>query len=262
MSRRESVRTLRPLTDQQAKWLTSRGAAAAEARPPRVVWWATYFGLDPDAWTDPYALVTESPVWQAFVTRIQAALLAAREDREVWAQLLQSGELPPDAYKAGIGEQWDRDKISKRVAPKRSVYREDPLVLPEYFGWWQAENAFRRGYIEQLEAHAKDHLREIAKSQITRAGGKVTARAMYDVAGAYPGDPALAHFFQEYSKELGAGTAAQFKNLSAMLDVAWAYREKAYLQFSPFHYPKGAGGRGGGGGFLGVRKTRKARGTR
>lgn len=236
ISRRKVPQYLSPLKSKVQAWLEQCGEQVARSGNTRrnAAWWLGYFALPVDEWTNPYASLENPVPWNAFVAELAEALAAARNDKQLWAQLVAEGRTPVD--------------------PAR-----DPYALPEYFGWWQAENAFRRGYIAQLEGPQQTTLRDTLKNEITRRGNKVTAQAMTAVASSFENDPAIAHFFEQYGGELEAGTAKQFGKLTDLLTIVWDYRERAYQQFSPYFYPERA--QHGGAGFLGIRgrRSRKRR---
>lgn len=232
---RRKVPNLSPLKPKVQAWLTQWGEEFGGGGAVRrgEAWWTRYFALPIEEWTNPYATLENPVPWNTFVADLAEGLAAARTDKQLWAELVQQGKTPVDPV------------------------RNDPYAMPEYFGWWQAENAFRRGFIAAADGDTQSGLRDTLKTEITRRGNKVTAQAMAAVASSFEGDPAISHFFEQYGGELENGTATQFSKLTDLLDTAWAYREKAYQQFSPHYYPERA--QHGGAGFLGVRGRRGSR---
>lgn len=247
--KRTRVTSLAPLNSRQVKWLTSRGEAGGSvAARSKQAWWANYFGIGLSEWTNPYAVFSHptawenSTIWQNFKASVQENLDEAKADKEVWAQYLNEGLLPPEARHAGViysGGQTKRGGYSQKATAYRwSAPPADPWALPEYFQWWQAENAYRRGYVAAATANTQDQLGSAVRNAVRARGGNMTANVARAVASDYRNqDPALEHFFEAYADELDQGTAKQFAKVSDLVKAALEYQEQAYLQFNPWYMP-------------------------
>jgi hypothetical protein len=251
--KRAKVTSLRPLNSGQVAWLTEQGeSAASSGAPPGEAWWIRYFGLPASEWSNPLAnaVFYSASVWRAFREEIAARLAAARADKQVWAEMVNAGQLPPEARRAAILYSGGRTKrggySQKTTASTHAVPAGDPYALPEYFDWWQAENAFRRGYMKDADSNTNGTLSQTVRNRVKQAG-RFTQNVALELSRTQ--DPAFAHFFTEYAAELGAGTAVQFATVSDLTAAAMAYREAAYQQFSPYYQPLLPGG---GGGFFGL----------
>lgn len=263
---REKAGNLRPLKSRQIEWLTKQGYDAGHAfARQHHAWWMSYFNLPAAAWTDPY-VVTDArampgTAWAKFRHKVTEDLERSRTDKEYWASLIASGDLPPENRQnyVHIKHSSKRGGSQHATMSRYAGQHGDPYALPEYFDWWQAEYAFRRGYKEAIDVAGgysiEQNLREVLKDQIQRGGGQaITANKMQGVAQVYRNDPALQHFFTEYANELHNGTAKQFAKLSDLIAVAVRYRDRAYEVFSPEVLPAR-----GGGSFFGLGRTRRKR---
>jgi hypothetical protein len=263
---REKAGNLRPLKSKQIAWLTEQGRKVGEAaQHQHRAWWISYFNLPAAAWTDPYAMTDARAMpgtaWAKFRHKVTEDLEQCRADKEYWASLIASGDLPPENRQNYMHiTHSSKHGGSQHARISRYAHQHgDPYALPEYFDWWQAEYAFRRGYRDTFEGDGdnsiEESLRATLKDQIQRGGGQaITANKMQGVAQVYRNDPALQHFFTEYANELHNGTAKQFAKLSDLIVVAVRYRDSAYEVFSPEVLPAR-----GGGSFFGLGRTRRKR---
>lgn len=235
MARREKILNLRPLTDEQVKYLSALGERAGAddfASEPTAAWWSFYFDIDPREvdWSSPYA--SFKPV--AFVklfTRLQEAMRAAREDHDQIFEMMRAGVWPP----------------GQPTVVKKGV---DPFRLPEWLDYWQAENAFRRGYQDAWDSHALSTLESELRRTIQRGGGKFTESKMREIARNWSADPAVAQFFTDFADAYAAGTTDGLpRSISTIMAAVRDYRDKVYVQFSPYYFPE----RAHGSGFLGLR---------
>jgi len=218
--KREAVKNLNPLTPTQLEYLDAMGTHYAGSLGERggTVWWAVYYGIDPDQvdWSSPYATF-EPQAYEHWMTALADTMAKARQNKQHWAQLVAAGSLPPNPPK------------------------HDPYGLPEYLGWWQSENAFRRAFQGEFEAEFVDELGTRVRNEVRREG-KLTSSTMHDLARYYANDPATAQFFIELEEAFRAGNAPEFGKVSVLIDAILAYRANAYIQFSPHHIPERAVG--------------------
>jgi len=267
---REKAGNLRPLTSRQVTWLREQAALAAvdpdhgfRGRRQFEPWWIPYFSLPAAAWLDPYiisdARTMPKTQWATFRARVTEDLESARNDKQVWMELIQAGRLPPENRQnyVHVHHSGKRRGTQHASISRKTAVVGDPYALPEYFDWWQGEYAFRRGFRDHLEGltDLTENLRSTIKSAIQAGGGQsITANKMLSVARSVGQDPALTHFFTEYANELSAGTAKQFGKLTDLISTALRYRTFAYEAFSPDYLPLR-----GGGAFFGLSGTRKRR---
>ena len=206
MANRAPVKSLHPLTDKQQEWLWNQGSK--QSSPDRAPWWVNYFSVDKDAYSNPYAVV--KPVFfNVWSRELQRQMNKARGDRALWREMAENNEFPPD------------------------LDRSNPYKLPEYFSWWQAENAFRRGYSEAADdsfySLIKDDIREAAQ----RHRGVVTSTAWAEIAEAFEGRDSVAFdFFMRLQDD--PPESLSLKKLTG--DLA-KQRDLAYQQFSPHYQP-------------------------
>jgi hypothetical protein len=227
---RTKVVNLAPLTKKQADWLFKQGIAFASKKPKHLddPFFVPYFGLKEDAYENPYADVSNPVAWIAFKTALEHNLKLASRDRSVWLDLYRDGGLPPDPV------------------PSR------PYDLPPYFDWWQAENAFRRGYVARFEEALTNGLKSDIKYYVNRDGGVITEDAARSIAKNYEEDLVVAAFFNELADELNADPdTSKYPTLRDLIAAMQQRRAVAYQQFSPEYMPLISRG---GGGFFGLKK--------
>ena len=206
MANRAPVKSLHPLTDKQQEWLWNQGSS--ESSPDRAPWWVAYFDAGEEDYKNPYAVV-KPVIFDRFVRRRKSDMEEAKRDRQQWRVMSERGLFPPD------------------------LPRNDPYRLPEYLSWWQAENAFRRGYSEAADdsfySLIKDDIREAAQ----RHRGVVTSSAWAEIAEAFEGrDPVAFDFFMRLQDD--PPESLSLKKLTG--DLA-KQRDLAYQQFSPHYQP-------------------------
>ena len=243
VEKRTRVKSLAPLNSRQIKWLSEQGADQSGGRQLDA-WWANYFGIPLSEWTNPYAVFSHptawenAAAWQLFKATVAERLAEAKQDPQVWAQMVNDGLLPPEARRAGVLYSGGKRGGQRATASRWTAPPADPYELPEYFGWWQAENAFRRGYVAKATENDQDRLTDRVRSAVRARGGNMTANVAQSLASDYRGrNPALEHFFEAYAEELQQGTAKQFAKVSDLVKAALAYEEQAYLQFNPWYMP-------------------------
>ena len=224
---RAPVTSLHPLSKKQADWLYKMGERLGHQNgvSGRQAWWVSYFEAEPDDYENPFADVSSPQIYTSFVRSLELALNQARTDRNLWVRMKQEDAFPPE--------------------PPRS----DPYGVPAYLGWWQTENAFRRGYKSVLDQQSYDRLKRNLKDTIDRDGGVLTAEGARSIARS--SDEFLSDFFDQLSEQIERDDEAlsQFGTLREMMTTIWVLRERAYQQFSPQHFPLTSRG---GGGFFGV----------
>jgi hypothetical protein len=181
-------------------------------------------------WENPYADVSRSHAYLEFREQLASNLAAAHTDRALWRQMMTGHMFPPN--------------------PGR-----DPYTMPDYFGWWQAENAFRRGFQAEADRRARDALRSDLREAIREhPQHELTDDNLTEIAERFKADPALAEVLIKLATEFAQDTAPPFQNITELIDAVWAKREKAYIQFSPRYYPLRSVG---GGGFFGLGGLRR-----
>ena len=207
MANRAPVKSLHPLTDKQQEWLWNQGSS--ESGPDRAPWWVPYFKVKATEYQNPYAQLGTPVVFGHFVDALRDRMHMARTDRALWRKMAEQNEFPTD------------------------LDRSNPYRLPEYLSWWQAENAFRRGYSEAADdsfySLIKDDIREAAQ----RHRGVVTSSAWAEIAEAFEGrDPVAFDFFMRLQDD--PPESLSLKKLTG--DLA-KQRDLAYQQFSPHYQP-------------------------
>jgi hypothetical protein len=229
-SQRQRVLSLSPLTQKQADYLYRLGDDAGNTVYRRSTpWWVVYFNTVESEINNPYFDTATSRAY--FVQarqRLVVDLDDARTDRQKWKQMTQLGTFPPDPPK------------------------NDPYGLPAYFGWWQAENAFRRGFKDAWDRQLREQLNEAFGDAVRRSGGMLSAddaRSLGDSGG-----EALAQFFTALGDAIEAavasGSAPPFGgSRKKTLDALQRALDDSSPQFSPFFYPVRSVG---GGGFMGI----------
>lgn len=235
---RNKVTTLRPLTQQMYDYFHRVGGETALSTfQTHTVWWRSYFGQiglsgkptgDPislDLWDDPGADISDKKAYFGFVYSLQEELKRAKTSRAVGQQLVARGWWPP------------------------VIQQRDPFTVPDYFYWWQAENAFRRGFMALYEQSFLDKLKyEINDKFVANSSVKrLTAAGMKQLADDYERDPFLANYFFEVGEELERKNYSRFTNvaagsrgkpsLKAIYQDMTAERHRAYQQFSPYFQP-------------------------
>ncbi len=219
--KRTPITSLSPLTQKQIDYLTEQGRSAGGLRGGGYrAWWMVYFQTeDENAFNDPGADVSNPHRFRVFADSLRNDLQAARTNKKLWNELISEGRLPPDPT------------------------RGRPYELPEYFSWWQAENAFRRGYMEATEAEARDEIVALLKREAR--GGAVTPEGFRAVADVFEKDVVVATFFNELADGLEDGTAKNYSSVKDLLQDLRAIRGPAYQQFDPrFRHLRWAPGAG------------------
>lgn len=218
---RTQITSLHPLTAKQVDYFKNLGQQAALRRfSDNKVWWLHYFGvagtddepLPSEAYEDPGYDVSNRMLFRKDIEHLQSYLNEARTNRNTWNRLMQAGAFPPNPGK-------------------------DPYVFPAYFGYWQAENAFRRGFMEQYEERYLDDFKDALKNEFSSAGNILTRSTMEGFASRYEDDPYLARYFSELAEAVEQGKPTPFTSLKALYQDLLKKREYAYRQFSPYFIP-------------------------
>ena len=207
MANRAPVKSLHPLTDKQQEWLWNQGSR--ESAPDRSPWWVSYFNIKVSEGENPYATIGRYVVFEHFRNNLKDRMAKARTDHTLWREMAEHNKFPPD------------------------LDRSNPYRLPEYFSWWQAENAFRRGYSEAADdsfySLIKDDIREAAQ----RHRGVVTSSAWAEIAEAFEGrDPVAFDFFMRLQDD-----PPESLSLKKLVGDLAKQRDLAYQQFSPHDMP-------------------------
>lgn len=227
INKRQPMTSLRPLTQAQADFLIAAGYVSAIGKGDKYykahkyrVWWSLYFHekdqTDPayqtfrdlDAYTNAYATLGNPQHYTDYLFNLQGRMRLAYEDREVWKQMKLNSEFPPDPD------------------PR------DPYKLPAYFGWVQAEVAFRRGYMRGVEEIVTNALKKTLKE-----ADDFTPEVFEELAKCFYKDPIMRDYFMKLAEVYGGANAPSEVSLKAMFDDIMRKRERAYQQFSPYFYP-------------------------
>lgn len=211
------IQSLRPLTARQIAYLDHIGALQSNAVFIHDrVWWYRYFaqanGAKPDVvnWDDPGFDVSNKHAYTQAVQQIQTLMLGAKTNRGVQQKMVQDGLYPPE-----LGR--------------------DPYAIPAYFGWWQAENAFRRGFMSAYEDRFLHTFKESLKNVYHGDGNILTESGMEGLADEYHGDPFIRLYLSEMASDIAQpGKGLPFSSLKAIYLDLLAKREQAYQQFSPY----------------------------
>jgi hypothetical protein len=229
-SQRQRVTSLSPLTKKQADYLYTLGENDGETVYRRSTpWWVVYFNTTESEINNPYFdVATSKAYFVQFRQRLVAELQAASTNRTSWKTMMQAGRFPPDP-------------------PKR-----DPYGLPEYFGWWQAENAFRRGFKDAWDRQLREQLNEAFGDAVRRGGGMLSAEDARDLGDS--GGEAIDQFFTALGDGIEASVASGSPppfggSRKKTLDALQHALDASAPQFSPFFYPVRSVG---GAGFTGV----------
>lgn len=223
---RTPVNTLLPLNQRQLDYLMYIGETAAAAVSKRtIVWWKQYFAdvndgpLPDDAWEDPGFDVSNKVAYVRFLEKLQSDLRLARSSVTAQRSLQAQKLFPP-------------------------MPEKDPFTLPAYFGWWQSENAFRRGFVKFYDTHFLRTLKDEVKSEFRDNGNIFTIDTMRELAKEYDQDPFVAKFYTELADATEQGQTP-YTSLKACWDDMIKRRAVAYEQFSPYFTPlrwvRGAG---------------------
>lgn len=219
----------RVLSNEQIRYFHALGGRDAMDRYSKdTVWWYHYFGQvdnDPqsktygqpldqpiplDLWDDPGADVSNKLAYVKIGTQLMYLLGGARTNRAVQRKLYADGLYPPNLGK-------------------------DPYEIPAYFGWWQSENAFRRGFMAHYEDAFMGTFKSRLKELHRRDGGVLTQSGMEELAEEYNRDPYLNEYFSALAENIEQGKPAPFNSLKAFWDDLNAKRDLAYEQFSPYY---------------------------
>jgi hypothetical protein len=238
---RNKITSLRPLTQQLIDYFHSNGGqVAVDQFQSDTVWWRNYFGHvdnDPhsptygqalnmpipfDLWEDPGADISDKYAYRGWVESLAHELDRARKSRSIGQQLVQKGSWPP-------------------------ITAKDPFAIPDYFFWWQAENAFRRGFMALYEQSFLDAFKKSFKEAVVNSGNMLTAASMQQLADDYERDPFIANYLEEVGDELEQKNLGRFNkiptgpngnpSLRAIYDNMVKERQRAYQQFSPYFQP-------------------------
>lgn len=217
---RNKIHSLSPLTSKQLAYLAMLGERAANNfYNDNEAWWLEYFSpvggtgkLPFDAWEDPGYDISNKRRYFNVVDELASLLQGAKTNRRYWQDLMQAGGFPPNPPK-------------------------DPYTLPAYFTWWQAENAFRRGFVSSYEARYFDEFKEQLKNRFRSDGNILTRTTMDALSSKYNKDPFIALYFLEMIQNVDSGKPSPFSSLKAMYNDLLQRREKAYEQFSPYFQP-------------------------
>lgn len=227
INKRAPMTSLRPLSQAAQDFLFSAGFANAveegaghyKAYKYRV-WWSSYFteadpnepgytmSRDPDAYTNPYVTLGDPHVYVQYTLALQRQMTHAQANREAWKKMKFNNEFPPDPD------------------PR------DPYKLPAYFGWVQAEVAFRRGYMRGVEEIVANALKKALKE-----ADDFTPEVFEQLAVNFKNDPVMRDYFNKLAEIYGGANAPSEVSLKALFDDIMRKRERAYQQFSPYFYP-------------------------
>ena len=216
---RNKVHSLQPLNAKQIDFFSRFGEAAANRHyQQKQVWWMGYFGtpsdgeLPTDAWEDPGYDVSNKLRFLKAVKELKHELDKARTNRSVQQALVQTGFFPPN--------------------PGKDVY-----AIPEYFTWWQSENAFRRAYVMSYETAFLHDFKAELKRRFRNDGNIVTRGTMVALSEQYEDDPLISRYFSEMRDMLDKQQPWPHTSLRAMYDDLLRKRERAYQQFDPHFQP-------------------------
>lgn len=203
--KRVPVKSLHPLTQKQQNWLWNQGSK--QSGVSSVPWWVTYFDASAKEYENAYAVV-KSVAFNRFVSALKTDMRSARTDRALWRKMTENEEFPPD------------------------LPRNDPYALPEYLSWWQAENAFRRGYMDASEDSFYEHLRDRIREAARAHRGVVTSEAWGEVAEEFAVDPIAHAFLLRFVDD-----PPESLHTKKLAEDLRARRDLAYQQFSPYYEP-------------------------
>lgn len=216
---RNKVHSLHPLNARQIDFFSRLGELAAQTHNRRTqVWWMGYFEtpsgkpLTSDAWEDPGYDISNKFRFLKSVEDLKRELDKARTNRSVQQALMKQGFFPPNVGK-------------------------DPYAIPEYFTWWQSENAFRRGYVMAYETTFLHDFKELLKNRFRNDGNILTSGTMKHIALMYAEDPSISIYFKDMHDAVDKGQPWPFSSLRATYDDMLRKREKAYQQFDPHFQP-------------------------
>lgn len=210
---RTPITSLRPLTNQQIEYFKKLGERAADDRYiGHNVWWYLYFDVDMDDWDKPGLDISHKKVYVEEVNTLNTLLNGARTNRAVARKMVSQGIFPPNPG-------------------------SDPFVVPAYFSWWQAENAFRRGFMGYYENRSIDAFRDTLKETFHNDGNILTQSGMENLSSMYTNDPFIDLYFKQMAEDLEQNKPEPFSSLKALYQDLLRRREHAYRQFSPFFMP-------------------------
>ena len=227
INKRTPMTSLRPLSQAAQDFLFSAGFANAvgagagyyKAYKYRV-WWSSYFteadpdepgytkSRDLDAYTNPYTTLGEPHVYVQYTLALQRQMSQAQVSLEAWKKMKLDKEFPPDPD------------------PR------DPYKLPAYFGWVQAEVAFRRGYMLGVEEIVANALKRALKESDDFA-----PETLVELAGHFRNDPIVRDYFTALAEIYSSEKMPENVSTRALFDDIMRKRERAYQQFSPYFYP-------------------------
>lgn len=219
---RNKVHSLQPLNQRQVDYFMAEGLKTArDFYTYNRAWWLQYFATPTskttsppvDAWEDPGYDISNKFRYFQFVYALREELTRARTSRQTSQNLLQRGAFPPVPAKG------------------------DPYAIPDYFGWWQAENAFRRGYMEAYEDAFVQNFKTDLKNRFRSDGNILTRSTMERFSETYDEDPIISAYFKEMIASLDKGQPWPLNSLKATYNDILQRREKAYQQFSPYFQP-------------------------
>jgi hypothetical protein len=217
---RRPVQFLHPLNQKQIFYFTHLGAREAIHRfRDNEVWWLRYFAVPVkqtppllDAYEDPGYDISYTYVYDRFRDEIALTLKSASQSRDVLQSMQANGTLPP-------------------------ILNKNPYTLPDYFEWWQAENAFRRGFMAEYELRTLAEIKESLKTRFRGAGNKLTTSVMNALVEVNEEDPYVARYFKDLAEGFAQNRPFPFGDLKALHTDLIKKRELAYQQFSPYFQP-------------------------
>jgi len=231
--KRTPVTRLDPLTPEQVRYLIAQGAqqAAGVSRDAdeenHRVWWLSYYkATRPDSYLDPGFDLSGDSKFGDFKSSLETQLAAAKKDAKYFKQLANEGRLPPPDPRPATYSGRFRPTASHRVLVS-ALYE-----LPEYMQWWQAENAFRRGYKHEMDESTESNLLDAVREEVKENGG-LTVKGMREIAQNFQGDPVIHEFFSNLANEFEEDIAPSFGSVSQLMTAVWTAREHSYQQFDP-----------------------------
>jgi hypothetical protein len=231
--KRTPVTRLDPLTQEQIQYLFRQGARYGDALidvdddSSHEVWWMSYFAdARADSYLDQGFDLSGGNKFIEFRDDLAAQLKAAKNDPKIFKKLAGEGQLPPPDPRPSAYSGRHRPTASHRVLVS-ALYEP-----PEYMQWWQAENAFRRGYQEVFEEHTKHDLLDLVRDEVRENDG-MTVKAMRAIAERFEDDPVVYEFFTNLASEFEEDIAPSFNSVSQLMTIVDTARAHSYQQFDP-----------------------------